>query len=165
MRIAKTLSTIAALALIAPALAALVERKPPYYASITAAKARMRTGPGRVYPASWIYRRAGLPVKVIGSFNEKSGPVWRKIEDPDGTQGWMQSNLISDSRTAMVTGVIAELKDTPRVAGKVQWRAAPGVVGRIGKCRRGWCWFDVHGRAGYVEISHLWGVEASEALE
>lgn len=41
------------------------QRKPPYYASISAGKARMRTGPGRNYPSSWLYVRADLPIKVI----------------------------------------------------------------------------------------------------
>jgi len=156
----------AAVALAMPAVAALVEKKPPYFASIAPTKARMRTGPGRNYPASWLYVRPGLPVKVLENFKEKGGgALWRKIEDPGGTQGWMQSNLISDARTGMVMGDIVELRDRPDFTGKVDWRAAPGVVGKLSKCSRGWCYLDVKGRGGFVEISHLWGVEATEAIE
>ena len=36
--------------------------KPPYFASIGAGKARMRSGPGRSYPATWLYVRRDLPV-------------------------------------------------------------------------------------------------------
>ena len=61
------------------------EKQPPYWASISAGRARMRTGPARTYPAIWLYQRADLPVRVIGVFKE-----WRKVEDPDGAQGWMQ---------------------------------------------------------------------------
>lgn len=165
MRITWVATAIAGVALSAPALAALVEKKPPYYASISAAKARMRTGPGRNYPASWLYRRADLPVKVVETFKEKGGgATWRKVEDPDGTQGWIQANLISDTRTAIVMGDTATLRDTPRPAGKVQWRAQRGVVGRISRCARGWCFLDVRGRGGFVEVSHLWGVAAEEVL-
>ena len=159
--------TIAAIAAFAcPALAALVEKKPPYFASIQAKEARMRTGPGRTYPISWKYVRPGLPVKVVENFKEKgAGAQWRKVEDPSGTQGWLQANLVSESRTAIVMGDIAELRDTPRFAGKVNWRAAPGVVGRISKCAAGWCYLDVSGRGGFVDVSHLWGVDPAETIE
>jgi SH3-like domain-containing protein len=135
------------------------QRKPPYFASIAAGKARMRTGPGRQYPASWLYQREDLPIKVIDVYGE-----WRKIEDPDGTQGWMQVNLLSETRTAMVIGRIVEMRSAPRFNALVNWRAAPGVVGRISRCAHGWCWFDVRGRGGYVEQSHIWGVDPNESV-
>jgi SH3-like domain-containing protein len=138
---------------------AQAQRKPPYFASISAGKARMRTGPGRQYPASWLYKREDLPIKVVDIYGE-----WRKIEDPDGTQGWMQVNLLSDARTAMVKGTILSMRDAPRFNARVTWRAAPGVVGRISRCSGGWCYFDVHGRGGYVEISHIWGADPNEVL-
>ena len=135
------------------------QRKPPYFASISAGQAHMRTGPGRNYPASWLYRRADLPIKVVEIYND-----WRKVEDPDGTQGWMLVGLLSAQRTAIVVGTIVEMRDNPRLNARVNWRAAPGVVGRISKCQRGWCWFDVRGRAGYVEQNRIWGTEPGEEV-
>ncbi len=139
---------------------AYAQKKPPYFASISAGKARMRTGPGKNYPASWLYQRADLPVKVVDVYKD-----WRKIEDPDGTQGWMQVNLLSQTRTAMVIGTVTELRAEPRFAARIMWRAAPGVVGRISKCTRGWCHIDVRGRAGFVEQSRIWGVDPGEDLQ
>jgi SH3-like domain-containing protein len=145
---------LGALALaISIAIPALANTKPPYWASISASEARMRTGPGRQFPASWLYQRAQLPVKVIGTY-----PNWRKIEDPDGTQGWMQANLISSERTGLVIGEVRPLRDKPNVSGKVIFRAEPGVVGKLSDCGRGWCRLDVKGRMGYIEMAHLWGV-------
>ncbi|MBW4330521.1 hypothetical protein KY084_06485 [Stakelama sp. CBK3Z-3] len=135
------------------------QRQTPYYASIAAGKARMRTGPGRNYPISWLYKREDLPIKVIDIYQD-----WRKIEDPDGTQGWMQVGLLSAARTAMVTGMIAAMRSSPNQGASINWRAEPGVVGKISDCKRGWCWFDVGGRSGYVEQSHLWGVDPGEEL-
>lgn len=135
------------------------KRKPPYYASIAADQARMRTGPGRNYPASWLYQRADLPIKVVDVYQD-----WRKVEDPDGTQGWMQVGLLSDRRTGYVTAGIAELRAQPDGGARVDWRAERGVVGRLSQCTRGWCHFDVHGRGGYVEQSRLWGVAPGEDL-
>lgn len=135
-------------------------KKTPYWASISAGEARMRTGPGRNYPASWLYRRPGLPVRVTDIYKE-----WRKVEDPDGTPGWMLANLLTAERSAYVTDDVVQLRDGPSATAKVLWRAEKGVVGRISKCSRGWCWFDVRGQAGYVETTRLWGVEPGEELD
>lgn len=137
------------------------DRQPPYWASISAGRARMRTGPARTYPAIWLYRRADLPVRVVGVFKE-----WRKVEDPDGAQGWMQANLLSATRTAIVKGPepVAMLEE-PGSGGRLRWRAAPGVVGRLSQCGAGWCRFDVKGRAGFVAVGGLWGVEPDEEIE
>ncbi|GAA4777902.1 hypothetical protein GCM10023219_27500 [Stakelama sediminis] len=146
---------VVAVATIPPAQAQT--QKVPYYASISAGKARMRTGPGRNYPISWVYERADLPIKVVERYKD-----WRKIEDPDGTEGWMQVGLLSARRTGMVHGGIAAMRSSPGFSASINWRAAPGVVGRISECSRGWCYFDVHGRGGYVEQSQLWGVDPGE---
>lgn len=150
---------IAALAAVAPS-GADTRQSVPYYASISAAKARMRTGPARTYPASWLYQRVDLPVRVVGVFKE-----WRKVEDPDGTQGWMQANLVSATRTAIVHGAQpAAMLERPAPGTRVMWRAAPGVVGRISHCGGGWCRLDVKGQAGFVEVGSLWGVDAGEVV-
>ncbi len=155
-----TISLSAAVAVIALGVAAPADaqkRKTPYWAAISAGKARMRTGPGRNYPASWLYQRPGLPVRVVDVYKE-----WRKIEDPGGTQGWMQANLLTDVRTGYVVDSVVALRERPDGAAKILWRAAPGVVGRVGQCARGWCRLDVKGRAGFVEAMTLFGVDPGE---
>lgn len=149
MRMRTCLSIVA---LLATSTAALAENKVPYWGSIGAGKARMRSGPGQQFPASWLYQRAGLPVKVVATY-----PSWRKIEDPDGTQGWMQANLLSDKRTAMVRGEVRAMRERPDLSAKIVWRAEPGVIGKITDCANGWCKFDVTGRIGYIETAHIWG--------
>ncbi|MCM8730664.1 SH3 domain-containing protein [Hephaestia sp. GCM10023244] len=136
------------------------KRETPYYASIAASKARMRTGPARTYPATWLYVRADLPIKVVAIYRD-----WRKVEDPDGTQGWMLVSLLSSQRTAIVRDTIVELRAAPNAGAAVNWRAEPGVVGRISKCSESWCWFAVGRRGGFVEKAHLWGVDQSEAVD
>jgi SH3-like domain-containing protein len=153
------LGLLLAAATLSASLPAWAQRKPPYWASLKAEKARMRTGPGRNYPSNWLYQRRTLPVKVVDVYGE-----WRKVEDPDGAQGWMLVNLLGDNRTAMVRGGITELRAGPQLSASINWRAAPGVIGRISKCASGWCWFDVDGKAGYVEQSHIWGVDPEETL-
>lgn len=136
------------------------QRKPPYFASIAATEARMRTGPGRNYPVNWVYVRADLPIRVVDIYRD-----WRKVESSDGTAGWMQVGLLSDRRTAIVADEIAELRASPAAGARIAYRAAPGVVGRISRCSSGWCYIDVKGRGGYVEQARLWGVAPGEDMD
>lgn len=77
----------AAIALLAaPALAQ--DGEVPYWASIRASEVNMRVGPAESYRIDWVYRRAGLPMKVV---RRQEG--WRLVEDPDGTSGWILGPL------------------------------------------------------------------------
>jgi SH3-like domain-containing protein len=158
-RIAALLALLAGLLSLAPA-AAQPPRPTPYWASIASGRAMMRTGPGQNYPGTWEYVRADLPIRVIEVYRD-----WRKIEDPDGTKGWMLVRLLSDQRTAIVRGTEPRpMHEAPDEATPIRYRAAPGVVGRISRCADGWCRFDVHGRDGYIRIDQLWGVEPGETI-
>lgn len=134
---------------------AQTSKKTPYWASIDAAEARMRTGPSTEFPVKWVYKRQDLPVKVV-SVHE----VWRKVEDPDGDQGWMHVRLLSPDRTAMVTAPgISAIRDEPAAGSRISWRVEKGVVGRIDDCQKGWCRLDIAGRVGYIETDKIWGEE------
>lgn len=118
----------------------------------------MRTGPSTEFPVKWVYKRKNLPVKVVMKHS-----VWRKIEDPDGDQGWIHVRLLSPDRSAIVIDGVADMLEDPRAGAHVSWRAESGVVGRISECEKGWCLFDVSGRRGYVRTSQLWGDEELDA--
>lgn len=145
------IATAALMAVVGPA-AAQSDPKLPYWASISVDEARMRKGPSPDVPVIWEYRRKDLPVKVVARHE-----TWRKIEDPDGTQGWMAARLLSRTRTAIVTGDIRPLREEANAAAAIAYRAEPGVVGRITDCKDGWCRFDVKGRKGWIQTDHIWG--------
>ena len=145
------LTSLMLLAAVGPA-AAQSDVELPYWASISVDEARMRKGPSPDVPVIWEYRRKDLPVKVVARFE-----TWRKIEDPDGTQGWMAARLLSRTRTAIVTGEIRPMRDAASLSAGVAYRAEPGVVGRITDCKDGWCLFEVKGRKGWIETDHIWG--------
>ena len=52
--------------------------------SRSAAKARMRTGPGRTFPASWLYVRPDLPVRVANM-----STVWTVLYTKPSRYNWM----------------------------------------------------------------------------
>lgn len=145
------LTAAALMAVVGPA-AAQSDVELPYWASINVDEARMRKGPSPDVPVTWEYRRKDLPVKVVARFE-----TWRKIEDPDGTQGWMAARLLSRTRTAIVTGEIRPMREDASTSAAVAYRAEPGVVGRITECKAGWCLFDVKGRKGWIQTDHIWG--------
>ena len=154
----RALALVLVLTALAPAAIAQNERKTPYWASISAGEALMRTGPGKNYPATWRYRRADLPIKVL-----QVQPSWRKIQDPDGATGWMLVNLLSDTRTALVTGPEPRpMRETAGENGRVRYLAEPGVVGRLTSCSNNWCELDVRGRRGFISADHVWGVDPGE---
>jgi len=144
----------------APAARAQETRKPPYWASIASGEAMMRTGPGKEYPATWQYRRADLPVRVLEIYKS-----WRKIRDPDGTTGWMLVSLLSSTRTALVLGTQQHpLYEKPDTASKTRYFVRPGVVGRLSRCANNWCQLDVKGKRGYISTSAIWGLDPGESF-
>ena len=124
----------------------------PYWASLAQDEARMRVGPSLDYPSNWVYRRRDLPVKVVQVLG-----LWRKVEDPDGAQGWMHVRLLSDTATAIVKAEVAPLHQSASESARTLFRAERGVVGRLGDCSGGWCTFDVKGQRGYVKAGDVWG--------
>lgn len=135
-----------------PVPAAAQDREVPYWASLRADEVNMRVGPSEAYPIEWVYRRPGLPVKVI-----RLHEAWRLVQDPDGEQGWILRRLLNPERGAIVTGEgVAEIREGPG-HGKVLWQAEPGVVGKLGDCADGWCRIDVTGRRGFIRQNRLWG--------
>lgn len=124
----------------------------PYWASIAVDEARMRKGPSPDVPVIWEYRRRDLPVRVVARYEN-----WRKIEDPEGTSGWMAARLLSRTRTAIVLGETQPMREAPSAQAAIVFRAEAGVVGRITDCANDWCLFDVRGRRGWIETTHIWG--------
>lgn len=136
--------------------AAAQDRETPYWASLRSDEVNMRVGPSEDYQISWVYRRPGLPVKVV---RIKEG--WRLVRDPDGAEGWVVARLLSPERAALVVGQGATaMREDTSDESELRWKVEPGVVGKLGDCADGWCEFDVHGRKGYVRQNRLWGAGA-----
>ncbi|QIQ85978.1 SH3 domain-containing protein [Erythrobacter sp.] len=148
------LALVAAASLVA-APARAQDREPPYWASLRYDKVRMRVGPSREYRIDWVYQRKGLPVQVV---RVREG--WWLVRDSDGTQGWVSASQLSRNRGAIVIGSEpAAMREEPDAASALRWRAEPGVVGRLLRCRENWCEIDIAGRTGWVRAERLWGDE------
>ena len=152
---------IAAIALGLAVPAAAQDKQPPYWASIASGQAMTRAGPGKNYPGVWLYQRRDLPIRVVKKYEN-----WRMIEDPEGTRGWMLVSLLSDRRTAIVkAGEPRPIHASADGASRVRYTAENGVVGRIEKCREGWCHITIGKREGYIRTSDIWGVSDGEVVD
>ncbi|MEQ9334762.1 SH3 domain-containing protein [Thalassobaculum sp.] len=129
----------------------------PRYVTLRAREVNVRAGPGVRYPIDWVYQRPNLPVEVIAEFD-----TWRKIRDPDGTEGWVHQSMLSGRRTVVVIGGEHLLRRTPDPAAAPVARLEAGVIGWLDGCRRDWCEIDVGGLDGWIQRAHIWGVRADE---
>lgn len=128
----------------------------PYWVTLREDEVNMRAGPSGSYPIEWVYRRQGLPMKVV-----RLNQGWRLVEDQDGTRGWISQRLLNPARGAVVIGEgPAEIRENPSADARIRWQAEPGVVGKLGDCSDGWCRFEVTGRSGWVLQDRLWGAGA-----
>jgi len=165
----------AALAVGLPAMAAGVgpETKLPLprYVSLNASKINVRRGPGLDYRIDWVYRRSGLPVRVVDEFGH-----WRRIADSEGDEGWVYHALLSGRRTVVVVAEGAVLTRRPEgaaITGPCDGAALPrgavacaerGVVAALSACRTQWCRVSAGGHDGWAPKSALWGVDATEVF-
>jgi len=128
-------------------------REAPYWATLRFDEVRMRVGPSQEYPIEWVYKRQGLPVRVV-----RVREAWRLVQDHEGTQGWVARSQLNPKLGAMVIGEgLAELRAGPSAGSALRWRAEPGVVAELLRCRQGFCEIDVAGRTGWVDADRLWG--------
>lgn len=139
--------------------AAAQERALPYWASISAGQALMRTGPDRSYPALWLYKRRDLPIRVL----QVVGP-WRRVQEQDGSAGWMLATLLAARRTAVVTTNIQPIRAEPNATARTLWEAEPGVVGRISKCDGRFCRIQIGEKVGFIAQTGIWGTDPVEQL-
>ncbi len=141
----------------------------PRFVSLRADTVNLRSGPGRAYPTSWVFRQAGLPVEVVKEFD-----IWREVRDAHGTQGWIIKSLLSGRRTAQVLPWEvkkgqAQVQITLRSSGRENSRPVAmveaGVVADIRECNGRWCRVTIDSYSGYIEQKKLWGVYDGEIVK
>jgi len=134
----------------------------PRFDALRTDDVNMRAGPGFRYPIMWVYKRRGLPVEI-----EREFEVWRLVETPDGTKGWMHEATLTRRRTFLVQGADATLRARPADDARAVAILKVGVIGRIRSCDAGsvWCHVEVRNYSGYLKRSQFWGALPGEVIE
>lgn len=131
----------------------------PRYVSLRSDRINVRRGPGLDYRKDWVFRRAGLPVKIIDEYGD-----WRRIVDMDQAGGWVYHAMLTGRRTVVVVGDDAVLRAEPDETAQARARAEQGVVARLHSCRKDWCRIESGGYRGWVEKTAIWGVDPEEII-
>ena len=131
----------------------------PRFLSLKSDTANMRVGPGNEYPIAWVYKRKGLPLKVIAEYE-----VWRKVIDHEGTTGWMHTKLLTGRRTALITGRVAKLFNSFEDNSKIVGYAERNVLMELQYCRSQFCRVVHPKLKGWVRREKFWGLLEDETL-
>lgn len=145
----------------------------PRYVSLRSDEINVRRGPGLDYRIDWVFRRAGLPVRIVDEFGD-----WRRVVDSDEAGGWVFHALLTGRRTALVTAPGVVLMPEPGSAGAERPCEGPaplppravacaeqGVVARLETCGPAWCRIERDGHAGWVPKAAIWGVGRDEVFD
>ena len=133
----------------------------PRFAALGSNQVNLRIGPDLRYKIEWTYQRKDLPVQIVDEHEN-----WRRIRDPDGTEGWVQRPLLTSRRSFLVLGEERALRRRAEDAADPIARLKPGVIGAIRKCEAesAWCEARVGDYRGWIKRSEIWGVTADEAV-
>ena len=140
----------------------------PRFVSLKSDPVNLRKGPGREYPKSWIFRRAGMPVEVIQEYEH-----WRRVRDSEGAEGWIFHSLLSGRRTVLVrpwdakkggASALINLRAAPRTSARAVARLEAGTLAAVKSCTRTWCLVKIGAYGGYLQKSDVWGVYPNETL-
>jgi len=126
----------------------------PRYVSLKRGVVYARRGPGKDYPAIWVYRVKGLPVQVVAETTD-----WRRVCDPDGGVAWVHRSMVDGRRTVMAVGGSAiPLYRQPGAAEAPSAMLSPRALATLARCRGGWCKVSVSGTFGWTPAERLWGL-------
>jgi SH3-like domain-containing protein len=129
----------------------------PRYVSLGSNEINVRRGPGLMYRKDWVFRRSGLPVRIVDEYGD-----WRRIVDSDDAGGWVYHALLSGRRTVLVTAAEAVLRDEPGQDAPMSARAEQGAVARLVECEPDWCEIEANDISGWVRKEAIWGVDPEE---
>jgi SH3-like domain-containing protein len=133
----------------------------PYYASIKADEANVRTGPSSRYQIQWTYRRQNWPIKVTATFER-----WRKISDISGEIGWIHETLLSKSRYGVIKSKnTQDVYRLPLLSSAKVFKVENGVTIKFKECKNNWCKIRTNGYEGWLQTENIWGIDNNEIIK
>ena len=149
----------------APTIGSVTSLPLPRFAALRSDEVNMRSGPGTRFPIEWTYQRRELPVEIVREFE-----LWRRIRDPEGTEGWVHQSTLMGRRSFIVRGAPgSEVMLRRRAEDQAQpvARLRPGVVGRVRACEanNAWCEAQIGEFRGYIKRADIWGVGPTEEVK
>ncbi|MFA5040377.1 MAG: SH3 domain-containing protein [Bdellovibrionales bacterium] len=132
----------------------------PRFASLRSDEVNMRAGPGLRYPIEWVYKRRGLPVEITAEYD-----IWRRVRDPEGTEGWVSKTELVGKRSAVVIGGKQDLREDHNDEAVILAHLDEGAMGQILSCKKEWCRVKFGGIKGYLRKTGFWGAYPEELFD
>jgi len=135
----------------------------PRFVSLKSDQVNLRTGPGTRYPVSWVYQRRHLPMEIIQETED-----WRRVRDPDGTEGWVHRAMLSGQRMAVVIGRTSQiLLRGPEPDAEGVAEVEPRAVIKLLQCPLEGlhCRVEAARFQGWLPRIALWGVYPGEYVD
>ncbi len=126
----------------------------PFYVSLRSNEVNLRTGPGNEYPIKFVYQLKGLPLKVVGEYDN-----WYKVKDKDNDEGWVNKNLTTKKRTLIVVNGTQIMYKKNDLESNPLYRLEENVIATYKKCDTIWCKVEVNNETGWVESKNMWGYD------
>ena len=145
-----------------------------YWASLKYNKTYLRTGPSKDNKVIWVYKRKGLPLKIIRKKNE-----WNEVLFPSGQKGWINSSQISKKRniiiqnnksfSEMALSKQKKISITDKNSKTIAY-VQEGVIATFHNCENDLCKIELKVKkekyffknsyklSGYIKKEYLWGV-------
>ena len=156
-------------------LPVLAEDSDNIWGSLKYSKTYLRTGPSKDNKVMWVYKKKGLPVKVIRTKGD-----WKEVTLPKNQKGWINSSQFSKRRTVLIRDHISEtekvLKNHKPLSIKDRNKnpiayVHKGVIIKLISCSNELCEVEIdikkekyffrnsYSLNGYIEKNSLWGVD------
>ena len=125
-----------------------------YFASLRSSKSNIRFGPGMDYDIKYTLKLKSMPIRVTAEYDN-----WVEIEDFEGEEGWVNKNLITRRRTAMIKTDknFINLYKSDFTNSKIIARLENNVTLDVIKCNKNWCYIKVASQRGWIKKSGIWG--------
>lgn len=125
-----------------------------YFASLRSSKTNVRFGQGMNYDIKYLLGLKSMPIRVTAEYDN-----WVEIEDFEGEDGWVNKNLITKRKTAMIKTQkdFVNMHKSNFAKSKILFRLENNVALDMIKCLDNWCNVRVSSRRGWVKESELWG--------
>ena len=145
------------------------------WASLKYNKTYLRTGPSKDNKVIWVYKRKGLPLKILRKKNE-----WNEVLLPSNQRGWINSSQISKKRTIIIQNnksfsemALSKNKQIMMTDknSKIIAYLQEGVIANLHECKKDFCEIEVKVKkekyffknsyrlSGYIKKEFFWGVK------
>ncbi len=154
--------------------AAYANKNSSSWASLKYNKTYLRTGPSKDNKVIWVYKRKGLPLKILRKKNE-----WNEVLLPFSQKGWINSSQISKKRNVIIQNnkslsdmALSKQKQitvTDKNSKTIAY-VQEGVIATLNKCKEDLCEIELKVKkekyffknsyklSGYIKKDFIWGV-------